>query len=106
MRALFFIAVVANSCDLVATALGIHVFGNREGNPLMAELAHNHWLVFVALKGMAIPFLIWRLNHYRSTTPVLASAGLALVAIAITTAVGQWLGWIAGVLTVHGVPPL
>ena len=107
MRTLLFVAIVANSFDLVATALGIHVFGNREGNPLMAQLAHHHWFLFVALKGAAIPFLIWRLHAYqRTTSPVLAGAGLALVAVAITMAVGQWLGWIAGVLTVHGMPRL
>jgi Domain of unknown function (DUF5658) len=103
MRALLFVAIVANSFDLVATSLGIHVFGNREGNPLLAELAHHHWFVFVALKGIGIPFLIWRLHHYRATSPLLAPAGLALVAVAITMAVGQWLGWIAGVITVHGM---
>jgi len=106
MRALLFVAIAANSFDLVATTLGIHLFGNREGNPLMAELAHNHWFLFVALKGLAIPFLIWRLDHYRSATPALAGAGLAVVAVAITVAVGQWLGWIAGVITVHGLPHL
>ncbi len=104
MRTLLFVAIVANSFDLLATTFGIHLFGNREGNPLLAELAHHHWLVFVALKGLAVPFLIWRLHHYRATTPVLAGAGLVIVALAITVAVGQWLGWIAGVITVHGVP--
>jgi hypothetical protein len=104
MRALLYVALLANSMDLVATTLGIHLFGNREGNPLLAELAHHHWLVFVALKGLAIPFLIWRLNHYRASSPVLASAGLATVAVAITMAVGQWLGWMAGVVAVHGIP--
>jgi uncharacterized membrane protein len=106
MRALLFVAIVANSFDLMATTFGIHLFGNREGNPLMAPLAHQHWFVFVALKGLAIPFLIWRLNHYRAATPVLAGTGLAIVAVAITVAVGQWLGWIAGVITVHGVPQI
>lgn len=106
MRALLFVAIVANSFDLMATTFGIHLFGNREGNPLMAELAHNHWFLFVALKGLAIPFLIWRLHRYRAATPLLADAGLAIVAVAITMAVGQWLGWIAGVITVHGVPQI
>jgi hypothetical protein len=31
---------------------------------------------------------------------VVASAGLAVVLVALTLAVGQWLGWIAGVLHV------
>jgi len=104
MRALLFIAIVANSLDLVATSFGIHCFGNREGNPLLADLAHNHWLLFVTLKGVAIPFLIWRLHSYRTSSPLLAPAGLGLVAVTITIAVGEWLGWIAGVLTVHGMP--
>ena len=104
MRTLLFVAIVANSLDLVATSFGIHIFGNREGNPLLANLAQNHWLLFVSVKGVAIPFLIWRLHHYRATSPVLAPAGLGLVTVAITVAVGEWLGWIAGVLTVHGPP--
>ena len=104
MRTLLFVAIVANSIDLVATSFGIHLFGNREGNPLLADLAHHHWFLFVALKGLCIPFLIWRLNFYRSSQPLLAGAGLAIVAVAITMAVGQWLGWIAGVITVSGVP--
>ena len=104
MRALLYVALLANSIDLIATSLGIHLFGNREGNPLLAELAHHHWFLFVALKGLAIPFLIWRLHHYRASSPLLASAGLAIVTVAITMAVGQWLGWMAGVVTVHGIP--
>jgi len=106
MRTLLFVAIAANSADLVATALGIHVFGNREGNPLLADLAHHHWILFVTLKGVCIPFLIWRLHHYRTTSPLLAPAGLGLVAVAITMAVGQWLGWMAAVLAVHGMPSL
>jgi hypothetical protein len=58
------------------------------------------------LKGLGIPFLIWQLNAYRRSTPLLASAGLGLVTVAMTFAVGQWLGWIAGVLTVSGLPRL
>ena len=104
MRTVLFIAILANSVDLVATSFGIHLFGNREGNPLLAELAHSHWLIFVTLKGLCIPFLIWRLDQYRSASPLLASAGLGLVTLCMTLAVGQWLGWIAGVLTVSGLP--
>ena len=106
MRTLLFVAIVANSLDLVATAFGIHLFGNREGNPLLAPLAQNHWLLFVTLKGVAIPFLIWRLHAYRKSSPLLAPAGLGLIAVVITVAVGEWLGWIAGVVTVHGMPTL
>ena len=104
MRIVLFLAIVANSVDLVATALGIHWLGNREGNPLLAELAHHHWWLFVTLKGLAIPFLIARLYGYRQGSPVLASLGLVLVTFGLTVAVGQWVGWIAAVLQVRGVP--
>jgi uncharacterized membrane protein len=100
MRIVLFIAVAANSLDLVATALGIHWLGNREGNPLLAGLAHDHWWLFVVIKGIIIPLLILRLYHYRNSSPVLATTGMALVTLALTVAVGQWLGWIAGVLHV------
>ncbi len=100
MRILFIIALLANSLDLVATALGIHWFGNREGNPLLAGIAHHHWWLFVMLKGMLIPLLIVSLYRYRHRTPVLASGGLLLVTLALVVAVGQWLGWMAGVLQV------
>jgi hypothetical protein len=98
MRILFFLALVANSLDLVATALGIHWLGNREGNPLLAPLAHQNWLGFVLVKGLLVPLLIVRLYFFRARSPVIASAGMALVLVALTVAVGQWLGWIAGVL--------
>ncbi len=100
MRIVLFLAIMANSLDLVATALGIHWFGNREGNPLLAGIAQNHWLLFVLLKGLLIPLLIVRLYRYRNHSPVLATGGLALVTLALTVAVGQWLGWIAGVVSV------
>jgi hypothetical protein len=100
MRIVLFLAVVANSLDLVATSLGIHWFGNREGNPLLASLAQEHWFVFVALKGLIIPVLIWYLYRSRGRTPHLTAAGLALVTVALTVAVGQWLGWMAGVIHV------
>jgi len=102
MRILLFLAVLANSLDLVATALGIHWFGNREGNPLLAGIAQNHWFVFIVIKGLLIPALIVRLYRYRNHSPVLSTAGMAIVTVALTVAVGQWLGWIAGVIT---VPP-
>src|SRR5882762_10107676 len=103
MRIVLFIALVANSLDLVATALGIHWFGNREGNPLLADIAQNHWWVFIAIKGLLIPALIVRLYRSRSHSPVLSTVGMALVTLALTVAVGQWLGWMAGVLTVGPV---
>ncbi len=99
MRIVLFLAVVANSLDLVATSLGIHWLRNREGNPLLAGLAEHHWWVFVALKGLLVPLLIWHLYRSRSSSR-LASAGLALVTVALTIAVGQWLGWMAGVVQV------
>ena len=104
LRTVSFLAILLNSLDLLATALGIHGFGNREGNPLLAGLAQHYWLAFVLLKGALIPLMIWRLYRYRdhSRTGDLASWGLALVAIALTVAVGQWVGWIAGVLQVRG----
>lgn len=101
MRILLFLAVVANSFDLFATAVGIHGFGNREGNPLLAGLAHEHWWLFVVLKGAVVPLLIWRLYRYRHQTPHLSTAGLGLVTVALTVAVGQWLGWLAGVMQVR-----
>ena len=104
MRIVLFLALVLNSMDLVATTLGIHWLGNREGNPLLAELVHRHWWLFVTLKGLAIPFLIARLYGYRQGSPVLASLGLVLVTFGLTVAVGRWVGWIAAVLQVRGVP--
>jgi hypothetical protein len=104
MQIVLFFAVVANSLDLFATAIGIHLLGNREGNPLLAGLAHQHWLVFVLIKGAIVPALIWRLYGYRHRTPLLSTAGLAVVTVALTVAVGQWVGWIAGVVEVHGLP--
>jgi len=102
MRLLLFLAVLANSVDLFATSLGIHLLGNREGNPLLAGVAQDHWTTFVLIKGALVPFLIWRLYRYRSHTPHLSTAGLGLVTVALTVAVGQWIGWIAGVLQVRG----
>lgn len=100
MRIVLFLAIVANSLDLLATALGIHWFGNREGNPLLAGIAHHHWWLFVLVKGLIVPLLIVRLYTCRASTPVLATAGMAIVTVALTVALGQWLGWMAGVLHV------
>lgn len=106
MRIVLLLAIIANSLDLVATAFGVHWLGNREGNPLLAPLAHNHWLIFVLVKGVIIPLLIVRLYRYRNQTPRLATVGMALVTVALTIAVGQWLGWIAGVLHVAAIARL
>ena len=106
MQTLLFVAILANSIDLFATAVGIHWFGNREGNPLLAPIAAQHWIVFVAIKGLLIPLLIWRLYRYRRDTPHLSTAGLGIVAVALTVAVGAWFGWIAGTVQVHGFPRL
>lgn len=100
MRIVLFLAILANSLDLVLTALGIHWFGNREGNPLLAGLAHGHWWGFVLLKGLVVPLLILRLHAMRRSSPALATAGLAIVTVALTVALGQWIGWMAGVLHV------
>ncbi len=106
MRIVLFIAIVANSLDLVFTALGIHWLGNREGNPLLAPLAHGHWWIFVLLKGAVTPFLIVQLHRWRGSSPVLATFGMGLVTLALTVALGEWLGWIAGVVTVTRPFPL
>jgi hypothetical protein len=103
MRTVLFLAVAINSLDLLATALGIHWFGNREGNPLLADLAHQRWLLFVVVKGVLVPLLIVQLYRYRNSSPLLARAGLVLVTVALTIAVGQWIGWMAGVLHVSGI---
>jgi uncharacterized membrane protein len=100
MRMLLFLAVVANSFDLVFTAFGIHWLGNREGNPLLAGLATDHWWLFVLFKGAIVPLLILRLDSLRRSSPFLASAGMALVTLALTVALGEWIGWMAGVLHV------
>jgi uncharacterized membrane protein len=106
MRIVLFLALVANSLDLMATSLGIHWLGNREGNPLLAGIAHQHWWAFVLLKGLLIPALIVYLYRSRNRSPVLSTVGMALVTVALTVAVGQWLGWIAGVLSVSGMTRL
>jgi Domain of unknown function (DUF5658) len=100
MRITLILALLANSLDLVATSLGIHWLGNREGNPLLAGMTSNHWWLFVLVKGLLVPLLLLRLYSYRERSPVIASAGMAMIAVAMTVAVGQWIGWIAGVLHV------
>src|SRR5206468_3747247 len=106
VRTVLYLAILLNSLDLVATAVGIHGFGNREGNPILAGIGHHSWLAFVLLKGGLIPLLIWRLYRFRdpSRTWDLASSGLVLVAIVLSVAVGRWAGWIAGVIRVRGIP--
>ena len=104
MRIVLFLALAANSLDLIATSIGIFWLGNREGNPVLAGMAHQHWWVFVLVKGVVIPVLIVRLYKYRQSSPVLATAGMALVTLVLTVAVGQWLGWIAGVMNVSRLP--
>ena len=104
MRIFLFLAVVANSLDLFATSVGIHLFGNREGNPFLAPIIAQSWPAFVLVKGVLIPLLIWQLYRYRRQTPVLATAGMGLVTVALTVALGAWIGWLAGVLTVGRHP--
>lgn len=106
MRTILFIAIAANSLDLLATTLGIHLFGNREGNPLLAGLTSSHWPLFVAIKGILVPLLILWLYANRKQSPVLARAGLGLVTVALTVAVGMWLGWMAGVTHVNWLAQL
>jgi uncharacterized membrane protein len=100
MRITVALALLANSLDLVATSLGIHWLGNREGNPLLSLMTVNHWWMFVLVKGLIVPSLILFLYQWRNRSPILASAGLAVVMIALTVAVGQWIGWMAAVLHV------
>ena len=102
MRFVLFMAVLANSLDLFATAVGIHGFGNREGNPFLAPVAERSWLAFVLLKGVLVPLLLVQLYRYRRAAPRLATAGMGLVTVALTAALGAWIGWIAAVLTVGG----
>ena len=96
MRMVLFMAIIANSADLVATAIGIHHYHNREGNPLLAGLAQDHWWLFALIKGGVVPLLIYQLYQYRKGSPRLATAGIIVVTIALTIAVGQWIGWMAG----------
>ncbi len=100
MRIVFFLALIANSLDLVATAFGIHLLGNREGNPLLAPLAHRHWWLFVTVKGLLVPLLIVTLYRWRLRSPVISAAGMAVVCVALTIALGHWIGWMAGVIHV------
>jgi|SRR6185369_13855281 uncharacterized membrane protein len=104
VRIVLFLAIVANSLDLVATALGIHWLGNREGNPLLAPIAHHNWWLFVVVKGMVVPALIVYLHRCRDHAPALATAGMGIVTVALTVALGQWIGWIAGVVRVSRMP--
>src|SRR5262245_58671960 len=100
MRLVLFLAVLANSLDLFATAVGIHWFGNREGNPFLAPVAHQSWLVFVLVKGALVPLLMVQLYRYRRQSPMLATAGMGIVTAAITAALGMWIGWMAAVMSV------
>ena len=106
MRIVLFLALLANSLDLIATTLGIHWLGNREGNPLLASLVRQNWLLFVLVKGCVVPLLIVQLHALRASSPVIASAGMAVVLVALTLAVGHWLGWIAGVVHVAALARL
>lgn len=99
MRILLFLAVVANSLDLVLTTVGIHWPGmhNREGNPLLAPMVYQAWPLFVLVKGAIVPLLIVQLHRSRREAPILANLGMVLVTVALVIALGQWLGWMAGV---------
>jgi len=100
MRFVLFLAVLVNSLDLFATAVGIHWFGNREGNPFLAPVAHQSWPVFVLVKGALVPLLMVQLYRYRRQSPMLATAGMGIVTAAITAALGMWIGWMAAVMSV------
>jgi hypothetical protein len=47
-----------------------------------------------------VPILIVQLYRYRRDNPILATAGMGLVTIALTVALGCWIGWMAAVLAV------
>lgn len=100
MRIFLFLAIVANSADLIVTSLGVHWFGNGEGNPLLSGMMRHRWWLFVGVKGLLIPALIVSLYLWRRRSPWLSAAGLAIVTVAMTVAVGQWIGWMAGVMRV------
>ena len=104
MQFALFLAVVANSLDLVVTTLGIHWLRNREGNPLLAGLAHHHWWLFVLIKGLLVPILMVKLYQSRNSSPRMTAAGLAIIVMALVVALGQWLGWMAGVLATSPAP--
>ena len=55
------------------------------------------------VKGALVPMLIVQLYRYRRDNPVLATAGMGLVTIALTVALGCWIGWMAAVMTVGRV---
>ena len=101
MQFALFLAILANRLDLVATALDVHRLGNREGNPLLAGLAHHHWWLFVLVKGVLIPALMVRLYTCRTRSPAISAAGMAVIVTPL--ALGRWIGWMAGVLAVS--PP-
>jgi hypothetical protein len=108
MRIFLFLAVVANSLDLVLTAVGIHWpgLGNREGNPILAPMVQHQWPLFVLIKGAIVPLLIVQLHRYRRETPLLANLGMVIVTVALVVALGQWLGWMAGVWRVASLTRL
>ena len=108
MRIFLFLAVVANSLDLVLTAVGIHWPGmnNREGNPILAPMVQHQWALFVLFKGAIVPLLIVQLHRYRRETPLLANLGMVIVTLALVVALGQWLGWMAGVWRVASLTRL
>lgn len=107
MRIFLFLAVVANSLDLMFTTVGIHWPGlnNREGNPLLAPMV-QHWPLFVLVKGAVVPLLIVLLHRSRRETPILSNLGMVIVTVALVVALGQWLGWMAGVWRVASLTRL
>jgi hypothetical protein len=45
-----------------------------------------------------------KLYQSRTSSPRMTAAGLAIIVMALVVAVGQWLGWIAGVLATTPAP--
>ena len=60
MRIFLFLAVVANSLDLVLTTFGIHWpgLGNREGNPLLAPMVQHQWMLFVIVRARSFLLIV------------------------------------------------
>src|SRR3989442_7731213 len=95
MRFVLFLAVVVNSLDLFVTSVGIHWFGNREGNPLLAPVVRQSWPAFVLLKGVLVPLLIVQLYRYRRGEAALFSPAEGSGTIALPTAAVAWV-WLIG----------
>ena len=71
------------------------IFTSDHGDSLGDHGLIQKWSMYDCVTR--VPLLIWSLYRTRHHTPVLSAAGLAIVTLALTVAVGQWVGWMAGV---------